>query len=125
MSDISLMALATRKMDWLAERQAVVAQNIANADTPAYRARDLSAFNQALSGAALKLAATDPRHIGLAESAGNHAEIVEIAGDRTFNGNNVSLERELAKLGETNGQYALSVNLVKSFHRLAMMSLKG
>jgi flagellar basal-body rod protein FlgB len=125
MSDVSLMALATRKADWLAARQAVLAQNIANANTPAYHARDLAAFDDALSAARLEMVSTNPAHIPASEDAAAPFAIVTQDGDATLNGNSVSLEKEMAKLGETNSQYALSVNLIKSYHKLSMMALKG
>ncbi len=38
---LSLFTVVKKRLAWLARRQEVIAQNIANADTPAYRARDL------------------------------------------------------------------------------------
>ena len=43
LSTLNVFRLATMKMGWLSERQGVLAQNIANADTPDYRAKDLKA----------------------------------------------------------------------------------
>ncbi len=119
------MALATRKADWLATRQAVLAQNVANANTPAYRARDLAAFDDALASAGLRLASTNARHIAASEDAAAPFAVLTQDSDATLNGNSVSLEKEMAKLGETNSQHALSISLIKSTHKLAMMALKG
>jgi flagellar basal-body rod protein FlgB len=119
------MALATRKADWLATRQAVLAQNIANANTPSYHARDLAAFDSALSAARLEMASTNPKHLAASEDAAAPFTVAAQEGDATLNGNSVSLEKEMAKLGETNSQYALSINLIKSHHKLAMIALKG
>ena len=41
LSTLNVFRVATMKMGWLSERQGVLAQNIANADTPDYRAKDL------------------------------------------------------------------------------------
>ena len=41
LSQIPLFAALSKRMSWLADRQAVLAQNVANADTPGYAARDL------------------------------------------------------------------------------------
>ena len=43
LSTLNVFRVATVKMGWLSERQGVLAQNIANADTPDYRAKDLKA----------------------------------------------------------------------------------
>jgi flagellar basal-body rod protein FlgB len=125
MSGISLMGLAVQKADWLAARQAVLAQNIANANTPGYRARDLLSFDAVLADTDLKMTATSARHLSADESGIAGKTVITQGGDATYSGNNVSLEKEMAKLGETGSQYALSINLIKSQHRLAIMSLKG
>jgi flagellar basal-body rod protein FlgB len=46
----STLALAERRLGWLETRQRVLAQNIANADTPGYRPRDLTDFRRLLAG---------------------------------------------------------------------------
>jgi flagellar basal-body rod protein FlgB len=125
MSDMSLMALAARKAEWLAARQAIVSQNIANANTPGYRARELAGFDAALTDARLEMAATNLRHISSVQDGLPAFATVMQGGDAGVTGNDVSLEREMSKLGETSSQYALTSNLIKSQHRLAMMSLKG
>ena len=51
-------------------RMALVAQNVAHADTPGYRARDLPAFADVYDGAETALRATRPGHIGTAAVAG-------------------------------------------------------
>ena len=61
-----LFELASRHMTWLAERQALTAANIANADTPGYRARDVRPFSTALEGPAVTFITTMPGHIRLA-----------------------------------------------------------
>ena len=45
--------------------------------------------------------------------------------DITSRANDVSLEKELIKAGEVSRDYALNVNIVKSFHRMWMASVKG
>ena len=77
-SKLSLFSAMTRRMAWLGQRQEVLAQNIANADTPGYAAQDLKepTFRALLSGtnSRLAMAATAPGHIGGADSAKAAAE---------------------------------------------------
>ena len=40
-SSVPLLSLLTTRMSWLSGRQSVLAQNVANADTPGYQARDM------------------------------------------------------------------------------------
>ena len=48
MSDLNLFALATQRVNWLAKRQALVSENVANVNTPGFRARDLVSFDKVL-----------------------------------------------------------------------------
>jgi flagellar basal-body rod protein FlgB len=125
MSDLSLMSLAAQRAEWLAARQALVAQNIANANTPGYKSRDLVPFEAVLQSTGLQMASTQPSHMaadGGKAGAASFATSVSKA-EATFNGNNVSLEGEIAKLGQS--QYALTTSIIKSFHKMIMTSLRS
>lgn len=124
MSNLQIMSLAMQKAEWLSARQAIVAQNIANANTPSYKAKDISPFAIELQNAGLTMAATQKGHMGLEAAPGASFGTFKVAGDTTYNGNSVALEREMAKLGETNSQYALTTSIIKSFHKMIMTSLK-
>ena len=71
---LPIFAMLTSKMGWLNERQRVLSQNIANADTPGYTPKDLKPVNFAREVAAterkLKVAATAPSHIAPRISGG-------------------------------------------------------
>ncbi len=64
-TDIPLFALADQRLVWVDHRQALLSQNVANVDTPGYRARDLRPFAQALADARFDIAPvrTDPLHL--------------------------------------------------------------
>ncbi len=126
MSNLQLVSLAMQKSEWLAARQSVIAQNIANANTPSYKVRDLMPFEAVLANTGLEMAATSSRHMAVAEQGGSASIVTTPSnGDMTFNGNNVSLEGEMAKLGETTSQYALSTSIIKSFHKMMMLAVKA
>jgi len=87
-----------RYMDLLTTRQRIVAGNIANADTPGYKTRDLT-FRREVE----------------ALLAGGSPQAVEVAGLRTRNdGNNVSLDREARLLAENALRFNLATNLLRS-----------
>ena len=44
-TDIPILSMLRTRMEWAQERQRVLAENVANADTPNYRARDLGRRN--------------------------------------------------------------------------------
>jgi flagellar basal-body rod protein FlgB len=86
-----------RYMDLLTARQKLVASNIANADTPGYRTRDLDFQGEFQSAA------------GLAP------EVVQVTGLPVKNdGNNVSLDREARLLAENAMRFQVASNLMKS-----------
>jgi flagellar basal-body rod protein FlgB len=118
-TDIPLLGLLRERMSWLNARQDVLSQNVANADSPGYSARDLKpmAFDEMMkrvNGGAgdTALVTTDPRHIPLSQGqetdfAGADAPDTE-AGP---NGNTVSLEQEMIKVSDTQAQYQAATNL--------------
>lgn len=127
MEPIDLLSLASRKTAWLAARQETVAANIANTNTPGYMAKDIVSFADVLSRTQLQLAATDSSHLSLAnggETSGAITSDQDGGFEVTESGNTVGLESQMVKAGEINRDYALTTNIVKSFHAMLMASLK-
>ena len=97
-------------------RQAVVARNIANADTPGYKARDIQPFQDIVSKAptGAHLRGTRPGHLG----SSDRLAVLEIDKRRAEhgdpNGNSVSLEQELLKGVEVKRQHDRAVAIYKS-----------
>lgn len=92
-------------------RQRLVAQNVANADTPGYQARDLASFTSA-DGFDLAMRATDPRHLS-GDPTGQQHVITETNG-RSPNGNTVSLEDEMMRAADISHEHELSLTVYKS-----------
>ncbi|MFZ2066589.1 MAG: flagellar basal body rod protein FlgB [Xanthobacteraceae bacterium] len=63
--DIPIFSMLRSRMEWHQERQRVLAENVANADTPNYRPLDLAPpnFQQALATPSVTLARDNPNHI--------------------------------------------------------------
>jgi flagellar basal-body rod protein FlgB len=122
---VYLFELASRHMTWLSERQAVTASNIANADTPGYRARNVQSFSSFLEGPNLQLAATSPQHMNLPPG---EARPVEITSGNSWasshSGNNVSIENELMTASSSSRMMNMDTAAVRSFHRMLMLSVK-
>jgi len=112
-SDIPLFALASRRLAWIDARQTVLAQNVANADTPGWRARDLKPFAAALGAAGVALAQTAPGH--LPGTAGGALAVVLQDGERSPDGNGVALDRELTKLADTDAAHELVSNVTRKY----------
>jgi flagellar basal-body rod protein FlgB len=65
-SDLPILSMLRTKMEWHQARQKVLAENVANADTPSFRPRDLSApdFERTLRPVvSVSLARTESDHI--------------------------------------------------------------
>ena len=125
METVNLFALATQQSRWLAVRQTAVAGNVANVNTPGYVAVDVEPFEKVLDQTGVKLAATQEGH--LVGRAGESGFAVRQEGDPTLlpSGNSVVLENELLKAGEIRRQFELNTAIVKSFHRMLMLSSKA
>ncbi|WP_137132540.1 flagellar basal body rod protein FlgB [Rhizobium sp. FY34] len=129
MQPIQLFDLASRQAEWLSIRQEVVAGNIANANTPQFKAKDVTPFSAVLNSTNTRMART---HAGHLSGAAIDSRIdVDVKDEDLANeigiqesGNTVALSQELSKTGEIKRQYELSTNLVKSFHRMMLMTVK-
>lgn len=109
-----LFRLADARLAWLDRRQTLLAQNIANADTPGYRPRDLVPFAASLDIANVTLARTDPLDLpGPRDALAGSLTVrpQEVAPD----GNAVSMEDELSKVAGTQTAQELTVNLYTSW----------
>ena len=126
MGPIQLFDIAQRRNEWLARQQAVIAGNIANANTPGFKTRELAPFADLVTGA-LPLAATRAGHLQASSTppTAPAAERAPAAGETFHSGNDVSLEQEFMKAGEVMRSYSLNTGLIKSFHRLLLASAKG
>lgn len=120
-----LFDVASRHMRWLADRQAVTAQNIANADTAGYRSRDVAPFASLLDGTPLALNVTSPGHMSAAEaSAGSSGRQPGESWGSAHSGNNISIEQELMTANSSARMMNLDSALARSFHRMLLASVK-
>ena len=106
------IALAETRLHWLDARQRVLAQNVANADTPGYRPADLQTFAQSLAGAQGVMARTDPRH--LAPTRDGRVQR-ERRVERSMDGNGVALDREALRIADTETAHALAIGLHRRY----------
>ena len=130
MQPIQLFDLASRQAEWLTIRQEVVAGNIANANTPKFRAKDITPFQSVLDNSDVAMARTNPAHLsGNDLSDKSDIDIKEAALDQEIgvqeSGNTVGLAEELTKSGEIKRQYDLNTSLVSSFNRMILMAVKS
>ena len=126
MIPVHLFNLVSQHNNWLTVRQSAIAGNIANANTPGYKAVDAAAFEGELNAARLAMTATHTGHMGPVAGSTPVADArEEEAWNIVHSGNSVSLEQEMVKAGEVNRSYAMNTGVLKAFHRMLMASTKG
>ena len=96
--NLQIFRLAAGMAAHAGARQTLVARNMANADTPGYRPRDLPAFQDMLNDAGFDLRATRPGHFGAGAAGPDLSAAAQVTGGATDpNGNGVSLENEMVR----------------------------
>ncbi|MCG7392055.1 flagellar basal body rod protein FlgB [Microvirga sp. ACRRW] len=124
-SPVYLFDLASRQSQWLSARQATISGNIANANTPGYRAKDVEPFSDILDKTKLAMAATSNGHIGFDASRPEGMKVKKTdTWDTVHSRNSVSVEQEMIKAGEVDRQHSLNTSVVKAFHRMLMSSVR-
>jgi flagellar basal-body rod protein FlgB len=113
---IPLFALAEKRLNWTAQRQNVLAANIANADTPGYRGRDLQSFDSVLAGVAtMAPAQTQPGHLPGTLASGLASTTRDPPNTRSLDGNGVMLDEQLIKVADTESTQNLVTNIWKTY----------
>jgi len=125
----NLFSLISEKMDYLTQRQGVIAQNIAQANTPNYKPKDVISFDEVLkktglsstSNSSFHLTSTNANHLSGSSSAGSssggksllrtvkEADVYEVKPS----GNAVVLEQQLSQMSDTTAQYQMMTSLYK------------
>ena len=123
-TDTAIMAALGRQMTNAVARETVAASNLANIDTPGYRARETSfadALNLELGGSGT-LAQTHAGHLGgPAASAPGTQESIGAASRR--DGNNVQLDRELLTLNRAAADFSAAQTVLAAKFRLVRYAI--
>ncbi len=128
---LNIFAVLSKRMDWLGQRQRVLADNIANSDTPNFRPSDLNAdeFRRALRSHSPNV---DPRtthaaHLRGTVASGGPARVVrqDKAWETSPSGNAVILEEQLIKVSRTQSDYQTMVNLYRKHMDMFRTALRG
>jgi flagellar basal-body rod protein FlgB len=112
-SNIPLFSMLKTKMQWHQERQRLLAENVANADTPRFQPRDLAPprFDRSPS-AGLGLARTDPGHMASIGGDATRFRTERRGGfDARPSGNAVNLEDEMLKVAANQMDYQAATSL--------------
>ena len=101
--------MASQRMEWLSRRQTIIAENIANADTPGFVGRDVNTFEDFLNS----------------DTASGTGVVVEDATGTwagSKDGNTVVLEEQAVLSAQTAGEFRLASRLYAKGHQLIAMA---
>ena len=106
------------------QRLGVIAQNVANADTPGYRARDVQDFETVWRAAdSGEMRATRAGHQTFGTMQSGQEETVIARGASSPNGNSVSIESEMVKAVETRQQHEMALAIYRGTSEVIRASL--
>lgn len=120
--DDSIKVLETL-ITYTAKRHGVLLSNIANVDTPEYRAKDLL-FPKLVEEESLKLITTNEKHIQNKDPHQLKEEVVEVAAENWDDKNNVELDKEMAKMTENSILYQTGLNMLSARIRMFKNALR-
>lgn len=119
-------------LKWRSERATLIARNIANADTPGYKARDidfgkmLSRLEDPSSVDSMKLGATHQEHLGLTENGISENDLMyRTPIHPSFDGNTVDTQLEYAAFSDNTMRYMASFTFLNQKIRNLMSVIQG
>ena len=129
--NFSVFEAISRRMDWLSKRQTVLADNIANADTPGYAPQDLREpeFQNVLRRALRPMApqVTHPGHVNASvpERREPRSEEAREKYETAPSGNAVVIEEQLVKVSENQMNYQTMTSLYRKHMQMFLTALGG
>lgn len=116
LSQIPLFAMLRGRLGYLSQRQQIVAENVANSDTPGFLPKDLKPFSFEAQVQAQKISmasATHPGHMPLTRTQGGAVSgwnpITQRDSETSLDGNSVVLEEQMMKLSDARMNYDAAI----------------
>jgi len=126
-TDLPLLSQIKGRLNWLDQRQRVIAENVANSDTPGYVARDLSQpadFAAALRGGRVQMTRTSAMHIAPAGPAARFEVNRSPDSETTLDGNSVVVEEQMLKMAESRMAYDAAIGLYQKSMQMLRLAAK-
>jgi flagellar basal-body rod protein FlgB len=137
-TNLPMFGMIKERMNWVGQRQQVISQNIANANTPEYRARDIKEFDfqrslrehapKSANGGGTSMRVTHPMHLsgGGGESSAQAASSASRKPYETApDGNSVILEEQMVKMNEAAVQHSTMVGLYRKHLSMIKMVMRS
>ena len=119
LGDLNILLVAGAKARHSAARHAVIAENVANANTPGYRARDLEPFEAVY---AQKSASADN---AMNTEVAFREKTVDVFGAASPNGNTVSIEDQMFRAGEASRDHDIAMTIYSKAMAMLRAALGG
>ena len=127
-ADLPLLSQIKGRLTWLDERQRVIAQNVANSDTPGYVGRDLrlpTDFAEALRrGAGVGMTRTNAMHIAPPGQTARFEAMSAPDSETTLDGNAVVVEEQMLKMAESRMAYDAAIGFYQKSMQMLRMAAK-
>lgn len=128
LTDLPLLSQIKGRLGWLDERQRVIAQNVANSDTPGYVARDLNQptdFAAAMrQGGGLQMMRTSAMHIAPKGPTARFDSSAAPDSETTLDGNSVVVEEQMLKMAESRMAYDAAIGFYQKSMQMLRMAAK-
>jgi|SRR5579872_3711497 len=133
LDDMPIFAMLKSRLGYLSDRQKLIAENVANADTPGYAPRDLKPFTVVQPGglaplavAPVAMAITTPMQLTppVTASSSGAKPVVAPDSETTLTGNSVVLEEEMMKMSQARSDYDAAVSFYQKSLALLQMAAK-
>ena len=132
LSEIPLLSMLKSKLHYVSQRQTLLAQNVANADTPGYAPKDMMpfSFEQAMqrtqAAGGVQVARTNAAHLSINPPTGSGTFEVQGAPDSEvrLDGNHVVLEDQMMKLTQAKMDYDAAVGFYQQSLQLLQTAIK-
>ena len=127
-TDLPLLSQIKGRLTWLDERQRVIAQNVANSDTPGYVSRDLQQptdFARALAnGGGLRMVRTCAMHIAPPGPTARFESRNAPDSETTLDGNSVVVEEQMLKMAESRMAYDAAIGFYQKSMQMLRMAAR-
>jgi len=125
--DGGILSLMPRRLAYLGQKQAVLAQNVANANTPGYKAKELASFetfSDVMKSASSGMSVTNARHIVPPSMAGANAATKPMKSyEVVMTGNTVDLEQQMMEVSKTAVEYQADTSIYQKFIGLLKLAI--
>ncbi len=121
------MNLLHKDLDLRMQRAEAIVSNVANSETPGYRAVDVNfagELKRALGQNSSALTQTNSRHLDTAANSGTAHTVADYSGTTRADGNNVDVDIQMGRLASNAGTYDKSANMLRKKIQLFKNALR-